>query len=266
MTVAPLAIDLNGDVGEWDSTASDAAARLQADIDLAVSLSSLNVACGGHAGDPGSMRTLARLAKARGLALGAHPSFPDRSGFGRRTMTLEPAEIERLVSEQVGALVRIAGEEGIDVGHVKPHGALYNLAATDATVASCIARAVARVNARLVLVALSGSAAIDAGARAGLATASEVFADRTYESDGTLTPRTLPGSLLTDPDAAAARLVRMIREGVVSSRQGTLVRVKPTTACIHGDTPGSVDFARRLRAALGTAGIGVTGHCVAPLA
>jgi UPF0271 protein len=266
MSVAPPTIDLNGDVGEWDSTASDAAARLQADIDLAVSLSSLNVACGGHAGDPGSMRALVTLAKERGLALGAHPSFPDRSGFGRRTMTLAPAEIERLVSEQVGALVRIAGEEGIDVGHVKPHGALYNLAATDTTVADRIARGVARVNPRLVLVALSGSAAIDAGARAGLATASEVFADRTYESNGTLTPRTVAGSLLSDPDAAAARLVRMIREGVVSSRQGTLVPVTAMTACIHGDTPESVDFARRLRAALCAAGIDIARRGVAPLA
>lgn len=257
MTAAPLTIDLNGDVGEWDSMASDAAAHFQADAELAASLSSLNVACGGHAGDPGSMRALARLANERGLALGAHPSFPDRSGFGRRAMTLEPAEIESLVTEQVAGLERIAREEGIAVGHVKPHGALYNLAATDATVASCIARAVARVNPRLVLVALSGSAAIDAGARAGLVTASEVFADRTYESNGTLTPRPLPQSLLTDPDAAAARLVRMIRDGVVSSRQGTLLPVTATTACIHGDTPGSAAFARRLRAALNEADIGV---------
>ncbi len=261
MTVAPLTIDFNGDVGEWDSTAADAATRFQADADLALSLSSLNVACGGHAGDQGSMRRLARLAHDRGLALGAHPSFPDRSGFGRRAMALEPNEIERLVTEQVSGLVRIAAEEGIDVGHVKPHGALYNLAATDATVAFCIARAVARVNPKLVLVALSGSASIDAGARAGLATASEVFSDRAYESDGSLSPRTLTGSLLTDSDAAAARLVRMIREGCVTTRQGTLFRVTATTACIHGDTPGSADFARRLRAALVAAGIDV-----APLA
>jgi UPF0271 protein len=257
MTVAPLTIDLNGDVGEWDSTASDAAARLQADIDLAVSLTSLNVACGGHAGDPGSMRRLAQLARDRGLALGAHPSFPDRSGFGRHPMALPPAEIERLVVEQVSGLVRIAAEEGVDVGHVKPHGALYNLAATDAAVASCIARAVARVNPKLVLVALSGSASIDAGARTGLATASEVFSDRAYESDGSLTPRTLEGSLLTDPEAAAVRLVRMIREGFVTSRQGTMLHVTAMTACVHGDTPGSADFARRVRAALGTAGIAV---------
>jgi UPF0271 protein len=257
MSAASLSIDLNGDVGEWDSTAADAATRFQADADLALSLSSLNVACGGHAGDPGSMRRLARLARDRGLALGAHPSFPDRSGFGRHPMALPPAEIERLVVEQVSALVGIAAEEGIDVGHVKPHGALYNLAATDAAVAFCIARAVTRVNPQLVLVALSGSASIEAGARAGLTTASEVFSDRAYESDGSLTPRTLPGSLLTDPEAAAARLVRMIREGLVTSRQGSLLHVTATTACIHGDTPGSADFARRLRAALGTAGIGV---------
>ena len=257
MSATSLSIDLNGDVGEWDSTAADAATRFQADADLAVSLSSLNVACGGHAGDPGSMRRLARLARDRGLALGAHPSFPDRSGFGRYPMALPPAEIERLVVEQVSSLVRIAAEEGIDVGHVKPHGALYNLAATDAAVAFCIARAVARVNPKLVLVALSGSASIEAGARAGLTTASEVFSDRAYESDGSLTPRTLPGSLLTDPEAAATRLVRMIREGLVTSRQGSLLHVTATTACVHGDTPGSADFAQRLRAALSTARIGV---------
>jgi len=257
MSAASLSIDLNGDVGEWDSTAADAATRFEADADLAESLSSLNVACGGHAGDPGSMRRLARLARDRGLALGAHPSFPDRSGFGRRAMAVPPAEIERLVIEQVSGLVRIAAEEGIDVGHVKPHGALYNLAATDAAIAFCIARAVARVNPRLVLVALSGSASIDAAARAGLATASEVFSDRAYESDGSLTPRMLAGSLLTDPEAAAARLVRMIRDGLVTSRQRTLIHVTAMTACIHGDTPGSADFARRLRAALSTAGIAV---------
>ena len=257
MNAALLSIDLNGDVGEWDSTAADAATRFQADADLALSLSSLNVACGGHAGDPGSMRRLARLARDRGLALGAHPSFPDRSGFGRHPMALPPAEIERQVVEQVSALVRIAAEEGIDVGHVKPHGALYNLAATDTAVAVCIARAVARVDPKLVLVALSGGASIEAGARAGLTTASEVFSDRTYESNGSLTPRTLAGSLLTDPDSAAARLVRMIREGLVTSRQGSLVRVTAMTACIHGDTPGSADFARRLRAAVLAAGIGV---------
>jgi UPF0271 protein len=257
MSAASLSIDLNGDVGEWDSTAADAATRFQADANLALSLTSLNVACGGHAGDPGSMRALVSLARDRGLALGAHPSFPDRSGFGRHPMAPPPSEIERLVVEQVSELVRIGAEEGIAVGHVKPHGALYNLAATDAAVAFCIARAVARVNPRLVLVALSGSAAIDAAARAGLATASEVFSDRAYESDGSLTPRMLAGSLLTDPTAAAARLVRMIREGLVTSRQGALIHVTAMTACIHGDTPGSADFARRLRAALGTAGIAV---------
>lgn len=266
MSAASLSIDLNGDVGEWDSTAADAATRFQADADLALSLTSLNVACGGHAGDPGSMRALVSLARDRGLALGAHPSFPDRSGFGRYPMAIPPTEIERLVVEQVSELVRIAAEEGTDVGHVKPHGALYNLAATDATVALCIARGVARVNPRLVLVALSGSASIDAGARAGLATASEVFSDRAYESDGSLTPRMLAGSLLTDPEAAAARLVRMIREGVVSSRHGTLVPVTAMTACIHGDTPGSADFARRLRAALCAAGIDIARMGVAPFA
>lgn len=257
MNDRPASIDLNGDVGEWSSTDPDAAARLRADADLAASLSSLNVACGGHAGDAGSMRALARLAVERGLALGAHPSFPDRSGFGRRTMDLAPAAIERVVAEQVGALVRAAAAEAVAVGHVKPHGALYTLAASDSRIADAVARGVARVSPGLVLVALSGSAAIDAAARAGLATASEVFADRAYESDGSLTPRTLPASLLTDPVAAAERLVRMIRDGIVSSRQGTPVRVVPQTACIHGDTPGSADFARHLRMALIGAGIDV---------
>lgn len=257
MSAFRLSIDFNGDVGEWDSTAPDAKERLRADADLAASLSSLNVACGGHAGDPGSMRALARLAKERGLALGAHPSFPDRSGFGRRAMPLSGPAIERLVAEQVSALEQIAAEERIDLRHVKPHGALYNLAAADATVADAVARGVARVNPRLVLVALSGSAGIDAGARAGLATASEVFCDRAYESDGSLSPRTLAGSVLTDADAAATRLLRMVRDGIVTSRQGTPVPVIATTACIHGDTTGSASFARRLRAALAAAGIDV---------
>jgi UPF0271 protein len=250
-------IDLNGDVGEWDATDPDAAARFQADADLAVSLTSLNVACGGHAGDAGSMRALVGLARERGLALGAHPSFPDRSGFGRRLIQLPPAEVERLVIEQVGDLTRIAAEGGMRVAHVKPHGALYNVAATDTTVGSCIARGVARIDPRLLLVGLSGGASIDAGRRLGLKTASEVFCDRAYEHDGSLTPRTLPGSLITDPDAAAARLVRMIREGLVMSRQGTEIRVTATTACIHGDTPGAANFARHLHRALVAAGIAV---------
>lgn len=250
MTPSGWSIDLNGDVGEWDGVAPDAATRLRADADLAASLSSLNVACGGHAGDAGSMRALVRLARDRGLALGAHPSYPDRSGFGRRVMTLSPPEIERGIAAQVGTLVAIATAEGIGVGHVKPHGALYNLAATDAAVAAAVARAVAGVDPRLTLVGLSGSLSIEAGRRAGLATASEVFCDRAYESDGGLTPRSLPGSLLTDPVIAAARLVRMIREGIVTSRQGTPLQVTATTACIHGDTPNAADFARKLREAL----------------
>ena len=257
MIPARRSIDLNGDVGEWDSAAPDAAVRCRADAELAASLTSLNVACGGHAGDAGSMRALVRLARDQGLALGAHPSFPDRSGFGRRVMGLTEDEIERIVVRQVGDLVAIAALEGSRVGHVKPHGALYNVAASDSRIADAVARGVARVNPGLILVALSGSAVIDAGARVGLATASEVFCDRAYESDGSLSPRAVEGSVLTDPEAAAARLVRMIREGVVESRQGTPVRVTATTACIHGDTPGSVRFAHLLRVALAATGIDV---------
>jgi UPF0271 protein len=257
MTATRLSIDLNGDVGEWDGDATDAAARLRADAALAASLSSLNVACGGHAGDAGSMRSLVRLASDRGLALGGHPSFPDRSGFGRRVMALSPAEIERVVADQVGDLVAIATDERMRVGHVKPHGALYNLAATDRDVADAIARAVACIDQRLMLVGLSGGALIDAGRRLGLATACEVFCDRAYESDGSLTPRTQPGSVLTDATVAAARLVRMVRDGLVESRQGSTLHVTATTACIHGDTPYAADFARTIRKALVNAGVDV---------
>lgn len=257
MTNPVASIDLNGDVGEWGSDTADAAARLRGDAEFAASLSSLNVACGGHAGDVTSMRALVRLARDRGLALGGHPSFPDRSGFGRLAMAIAPAEIERIVAAQVGDLVAIATHERMRVGHVKPHGALYNLAAADDRVADAIARAAARIDRRLVIVGLSGGALIDAARRHGLAAASEVFCDRGYEADGSLTPRTQPGSVLADPVFAATRLVRMVREGLVESRQGSTLRVIATTACIHGDTPHAADFARTVRAALEKAGIGV---------
>ena len=253
----PLRIDLNGDLGEWDSSASGAAEALRVDEALMESLTSVNIACGGHAGDGGSMRAIVRLARDRGLGIGAHPGFADRAGFGRRPIAITPAGAARLVSEQVEALRRIARTEGARVDHVKPHGALYSMASTDAAIAGGIADAVARIDPTLVLVGLSGSALSAAGRYAGLPTASEVFCDRGYTSAGTLVPRGEEGSLLDDPLTAAERLLRMLRTGVVSSRDGTDVSVLAETACIHGDSAAAAVFARRLRTTLEAAGVAV---------
>jgi 5-oxoprolinase (ATP-hydrolysing) subunit A len=238
-------VDLNGDVGEG----------VGRDPELIPLLTSANVACGGHAGDAATMRATVVLARAHGVAVGAHPSFPDREGFGRRAMRLTTAEAEVTVSRQIAALAEIAAAEGVELRHVKPHGAMYNLAARDADLAGAIARAVAAIDSRLVLVGLAGSRLIDAGRHGGLATAHEVFADRGYAADGSLVPRDQPGAVIDDPDAVAARAVRMIREGVVTAVDGTVVPLQADTICVHGDTPGAAALARRIRQALTEAGV-----------
>ncbi|RLS36180.1 MAG: LamB/YcsF family protein [Planctomycetota bacterium] len=249
----PQRIDLNGDIGEGTG-----AAGIAADASLMESLSSVNIACGGHAGDSESMRTLVRMARERGLAIGAHPGFPDRPGFGRRRLDFPLDAVRTFVTSQIESLRQIAAEEAATVSHVKPHGSLYAMAAEDDILADAVACAVLQIDPQSILVGLSGSALIAAGRRVGLRTASEVFVDRGYEADGSLTPRGGPGSLLTNPSAAAARVVRMLREGVVSSRQGSDVAVVANTACIHGDTPGASTFAQQVKALLVTAGFVVT--------
>lgn len=241
-------VDLNGDVGE--GVGDDAA--------LIPFLTSVNIACGEHAGDFDTMHATVRLAARYGAAVGAHPSYPDREHFGRRIMPLNDMEVEECVAAQVRALADIAAGEQVRLRHVKPHGALYNVAARDARVAQAIARAVASVDRKLILVGLAGSELVTAGARAGLATASEVFADRAYYMpDGTLVDRARPGAVLHDPAEIVPRAIRMVRECRVSAVDGQDVAVCPDTICIHGDTPAAVEIAAALRRGLEDAGIEV---------
>ena len=239
-----MRIDLNADVGE-----SYGAYRYGDDEGVMPFVSSANIACGFHAGDPGVMRSTVRLARQSEVAIGAHPGFQDLSGFGRREIHLSPAELENLVAYQVGALAGIAAAEGVRLNHVKPHGALYNMAARDAAMADAIARAVRAVDASLVLFGLSGSQLIVAGERAGLRVASEAFPDRGYGADGSLMPRSAGGAVITSPERVAARAVGMAG-GTVTTTDGQVVAVKADTLCIHGDTPGAAALARAVREAL----------------
>ena len=211
-----MRLDLNADVGE-----SFGAWTLGDDDRLFPLVTSVNIACGVHAGDPTVIRRTIRAAGALGLALGAHPSYPDRQGFGRRTMRLAPAELEDLVLYQVAALAGVARAEGFVLTHVKPHGALYNAAATDTALADAIACAVRAMDSQLALVGLAGSELLAAGRRAGLHVVAEAFADRGYQRDGTLVPRGSTGSVIREPDAAAQRAIRLAREGLVDAADGT---------------------------------------------
>lgn len=220
-------------------------------------VSSANIACGFHAGDPSTIAETVALAIEAGVAIGAHPSYPDIQGFGRREMSLSPREIRDFVIYQVSALKGICETFGGRLHHVKPHGALYNRAARDPEAAEAIADAVAAVDGGLFVYGLSGGDLVSAAENSGLRTASEVFADRTYMSDGTLTPRSRPDALITSPGEAADRALSMAREGEVASVDGALVKVRSETICIHGDGPHALDFARAIRAALDEAEIEV---------
>jgi UPF0271 protein len=243
-------VDLNCDMGE-----SFGAWTMGDDEALMAAITSANIACGAHAGDPGVMRTTVRLARRHGVAAGAHPGFPDLVGFGRREMSLSPGEVEGLVLYQLGALGAIARAEGVALQHVKPHGALYNIAARDASIADAIAKAVRLFDPSLVLFGLAGSLLLASGEAAGLRVASEVFADRAYERDGTLASRRKPGSVIHDGDDVAARAVQMVRDGRVVAVTGESIAVRADTICVHGDTPGAAPLARRIREALEAAGI-----------
>jgi len=244
-----LRIDLNGDLGEDEGLEQDAA--------LLDAVTSANIACGFHAGDPSTMARTVRAALDRGVALGAHPSWPDRAGFGRRPLTVAPERAYDLVLYQVAALAGFARAAGARLHHVKPHGALYNQAARDPALAAAVAQAVRSFDPALVLVGLSGSELLAAGHGAGLTCASEVFADRGYRADGSLVPRGQPGDLVADDAEAADRVLAMVREGRVAAVDGGMVAVRADTVCIHGDRPGAAAFARRLRRVLEEAGIQV---------
>jgi 5-oxoprolinase (ATP-hydrolysing) subunit A len=248
-----MRIDLNGDVGESAKRGAS-----NPDLSLMPHLTSANVACGFHAGDAGTMRDTVALALEHGVAVGAHPGFPDPEGFGRRELQFSPADVEDFVCYQVGVLAAIAAAQGVRLQHVKPHGALFNMAVRDAALADAIARAAKIIDPALILFGLPGSQLIEAGERAGLRTAAEGFADRAYLPDGTLVPRQQAGSVIVDSTAVIPRVIRMARDHVVEAIDGTAVTLVIDTICVHGDTSGATELARGIRRALSEQGITVT--------
>jgi UPF0271 protein len=245
-------MDLNADLGE-----SFGRWTLGDDERLVAHITSANLACGFHAGDFRVMETTVALCKRAGVAVGAQPGYPDLIGFGRRPIPFEPPEVESLVRYQIGALEAFCRAAGVEMQHVKPHGALYNQAADDPALAGAVARATARFSRDLVLFGLASSEPMaDAAAAAGLRFVPEAFADRRYLGNGTLQPRTEAGSVLTDPDAAAAQAVA-IAEGSVTAVTGTRVRLTAESICCHGDTPGAVEIAAAVRRSLESAGVAI---------
>ena len=247
-----MRIDINSDVGE-----SFGAYTIGHDAGLMRSITSANIAAGFHAGDPSVLRETIRQAKTHGVAVGAHPGFPDLVGFGRREINVTPREAEDFVLYQVAAVAGVASAEGVTVQPVKPHGALFNMAVRNAELSAAIARAVAAIDRTLILFGLPGSEILTAGRAAGLRVAAEVFADRAYEADGSLASRRKPGSVIHDPDAVVSRAIRMVKEHSVIAIDGSVVPLDADTMCVHGDTPGSDDLAAKIRAGLEAAGVTV---------
>ena len=245
-----MRIDINSDMGE-----SFGAYTIGHDAGLMRSITSANVAAGFHAGDPSVLRETIRLAKTHGVAVGAHPGFPDLVGFGRRELSVTPREAEDLVLYQIAAVAGVASAEGVRLQHVKPHGALFNMAVQNAELAGAIARAVAAFDPSLILFGLPGSEILKAGTAAGLRVAAEAFADRAYEADGTLASRKKPGSVIHDAAIVVTRAVRMVQDRTVVAMDGTIVPLEADTICVHGDTPGSDELAAKVRAGLEAAGI-----------
>jgi UPF0271 protein len=238
-------VDLNADLGEGG----------EYDHELLQIVSSANIACGWHAGDATTMQATVAHALRHGVAIGAHPSYPDRANFGRSEMNLPPETVYADVLYQVGALAAIVRAQGGRLSHVKPHGALYNQAARDPALAKAIAEAVHAIDPDLALYGLAGSALVEAAKAAGLKAVSEVFADRGYRADGSLVPRSGPGALIEDGDEAVARTLRMVREGTVVAVDGCGVSIAAETVCLHGDGAHALEFARALRSALTGAGV-----------
>jgi 5-oxoprolinase (ATP-hydrolysing) subunit A len=238
-------VDLNCDIGEGCGN----------DAELMRFITSANIACGFHAGDEATMRRTVELALENGVAIGAHPGYPDRENFGRTDMTLPADEVRRLILVQLEAIQAVCGELGTRIRHVKPHGALYNQAARDTELAKAIAGAVAEFDKALILYGLSGSHSISEAEKVGLMTASEVFADRTYQNGGTLTPRSRPNALISETETSLTQVLDMIKYGRVRSTEATMVAIKAETVCIHGDGPNAVEFARLIRERLTSEGI-----------
>ena len=243
-------IDLNADLGE-----SFGAWRMGDDAGVMPWITSANIACGFHAGDPVAMRATVALCVEHGVAIGAHPSLPDLQGFGRREMKVTPNEVYAQTLYQMGALHALAEAAGAHLHHVKPHGALYNMAARDRALADAIAAAVRDFDPTLILVGLAGSALVDAGRDAGLPVQREGFCDRLYASDGSLAPRSVAGAVIEDVDAAVAQAVSIAIRNEVAVLDGSRIRIEADTLCVHGDRPSAALFAERLRRALEHAGV-----------
>ncbi len=243
-----LSVDINADLGEGAGH----------DEELFELISSANIATGFHAGDSDTMHAAVSAAKKHGVAVGAHPSFFDRENFGRKELKISNQEAFDAVAYQLGVFQAIASAVGVRPNHVKPHGALYNMAVRDHDLADAIARAIASIGPTLILFAPDKSELARAGEAHGLQIAREIFADRNYLNDGWLVPRTRPDALLRDPNEAAERVLRMLRDGKVRSVEGRDVEARGETICIHGDTPGAVEFARKLRSRLEHEGVKIS--------
>lgn len=240
-----MKVDLNCDLGE-----SFGAYTIGADDKILPYITSANVACGFHASDPLVMQKTVQLAKEAGVKIGAHPGYPDLMGFGRRNMNVTPKEVKAYIQYQLGALMAFCTAANVTLHHVKPHGAMYNMAAKDEALAHAVCEAVYEIDPSIVLLALSQSAMIKAANETGLRTASEVFADRAYEEDGTLVARSKPGSMITEEDTAIKRVVRMVKEGVVTSITGKEIELRADSICVHGDGEKALVFTQKIKKAL----------------
>ena len=245
-----VAIDLNSDLGE-----SYGAWRMGDDAAMLAVVSSANIACGFHAGDPAGIYRTVKAAAANGVVIGAHVSYPDRVGFGRRDLDATPEELIADVIYQIGAIKGVAAAAGTTVRYVKPHGALYNTIAHDARQAADVIAAIKAVDPSLILMALAGAPIVEQARAAGLTVVCEAFADRAYNADGSLVSRRLPGSVIHDPDLVAGRMLRMVTEGKITAVDGTHIAVEAQSICVHGDNPAAVALARALRAKLSANGV-----------
>lgn len=243
-------VDLNSDLGE-----SFGNYTIGLDTEVIAHISSANVACGYHAGDPLVMDKTILAARDAGVAVGAHPGFPDLMGFGRRNMACSHKEAKAYVKYQLGAIMAFTKPHGMKLQHCKPHGALYNMAGKDMDLALAIAEAVAEVDTDVILLGLAGSKMLEAGKQLGLRVASEVFADRAYQADGSLVPRKQPGAVIHDTDEAIARTIRMVKEGKVTAITGEEVPLAADSICVHGDNPSAVAFVKNIRARLEAEGV-----------
>lgn len=243
-------IDLNSDLGESFGTY-----KIGRDTDIVPLVSSANIACGFHAGDPTVMSNTVKICQKSNTAIGAHPGFDDLQGFGRRNMSVSPDDAKALITYQIGALDAFCRSNGMKMQHVKPHGALYNMAAKDKKLASAICQAVYEFDPSLILMGLAGSEMVTAAKEIGLPYASEVFADRAYEDDGTLVARSKPGAMIEDEDEAVERVITMIKTHTVKTVSGKTIEITPDSVCVHGDSEKALAFVEKIRKALTAEGV-----------